>query len=79
MVNRLSDKVYLPVVFFLIVQMFVSSEIFWAMGLLLCLYIITIKDHYMVIIPFKAFRILLVFLVWGIVLGINIIGNGDTG
>lgn len=64
------NKIYWPIVVFLIVQTFVSSEVFWVMGLLVCLYYVFINQQGKIKIPFREYKTLFTFLLWGFIMGI---------
>lgn len=69
-------KIYWPVVAFLIVQTFISSELFWILGLTVCGYYIIIKRKGKIMIPFSEYKTLFVFLIWGALLGIIGVAQG---
>ena len=75
--NIIREKIYWPVIFSLIIQLFVSSEIFWVLGLVTLIYIL-FHENFTARIPFKEYSVLFAFLMWGIILGSFIIGEGDT-
>ena len=75
--SKISEKIYIPVLFFLLVQMFISNELFWALGMVCALYFL-FHDRFRLVLPFKEYRMLFVFMVWGIFLGLFIIGRLDT-
>lgn len=63
------NKIYWPVVIFLIIQTMVSSELFWLLGLLVCIYEI-VKRRGKIDLPFKEYKIFFVFLIWGTLIGL---------
>lgn len=64
------NKVYFPIVFFLVIQNFVSSEVFWCLGALSTLFYIVAKRKWKMLIPQREIAILVVFVIWGAILGI---------
>lgn len=64
------DKIYWPIVFFILIQVFVSSEVFWILGIFTIIYILLLKEKGRFIIPFSEYRLLFYFWIWGAVLGL---------
>lgn len=69
MLSKKSGKIYWPIVILLLIQTIVSSEIFWIIGALLLIYSI-VTYHGLIILPFKEYIILIIFLFWGIIISL---------
>lgn len=67
--NTKYSKIYWPIVILLLIQTIVSSEIFWILGALICFYKII---HYKgsIFLPFKEYKILILFVFWGMIIGL---------
>lgn len=68
--QKISKNIYWPIVIFLLLQNYVSSETFWVVGFIYCAVIVFVKNRGKAVIPFKEYKWLFVFLIWGSVLGI---------
>lgn len=62
-------KIFWIIVIFFIIQNYVSSEIFFLLGLIYALYHIFFKNGAKIFLPFKEYKILLLFLIWGTLFG----------
>ena len=67
--KRLIENVYWPIVVLIILQQYVSSEIFWLLGFMMCIYEV-VKNRGLFYIPFAEYKKLFIFLPWGIFIGI---------
>lgn len=76
--KREDSKIFWTVVFFLIVQTLISSELFTALGLIVVAYYIFIKNHGTIFVPFSQYKILILFLVWGAVIGLVLLEKGES-
>jgi len=73
-----TKRIYWPVVAFLLVQTIISNEMFWALGLLtVCCYIFIMNSR-KIFLPFSEYKILFVFLAWGILLGLIALSRGTN-
>lgn len=64
------NKVFWPIVFLLLIQLYMPSEMFWLVGFTIVLYEILLKKRGKFIIPFKEYKILFLFIPWGFIIGI---------
>lgn len=71
-------NIYLPIVLLLLIQQYVSSEIFWAIGLVLCTYEVFYLKKGRFQIPFREYKILFLFLIWGVMLGVVAYACGNN-
>lgn len=65
----LKQNVCWPVVFLLIIQLFVSSDVFWVLGLSFCILEI-VKSRKNFSIPFAEYKQLFFMVLWGLSIGI---------
>lgn len=65
-----SDKILWIVTIFLIIQNYIPSELFFILGLIYILYYIIFKDDKKIFIPLKEYKILILFFIWGLVVGL---------
>lgn len=65
-----SDKILWTVTIFLIIQNYIPSELFFILGLIYILYYIFFKDDKKIFIPLKEYKILILFFIWGLVVGL---------
>ncbi len=78
MMRQILSKIYLPVVFFLLIQDVISSEMFWMLGMIVAVYYLFIDNRLVFQLPHKELGIIFVFLFWGSVLGIISLVSNDT-
>lgn len=68
--KSIANKIYLPIIIYLLIQIIVPSEFFWFIGLLNCIYIIFLKNDMKIVLPFSEYKILILFVLWGSLIGI---------
>lgn len=71
------NNVFFTIIVFLIIQNYVSSELFFIIGLIHMIYYIVFKDRTKIFLPFREYKILIIFFVWGTILGLASFVNGD--
>ena len=71
-------KYYLPIIIFMLIQNFISNELFFIIGLIYVCYNIFLNNKMKIFKPFKEYSILIIFLIWGFILGLINIVLGDT-
>lgn len=68
--DKKEKKYFLPIIIFLIIQNYISSELFFIIGSIYLLFYIGFKNKAKVYLPFKEYIILIIFLIWGVCLGL---------
>ena len=79
MKKSLINKIYIPIVLFLIIQKFVPSEAFFVIGLLYVIYLTLFDNKSKIFLPFREYKILIILLVWGSLIGvIRLMDNNNS-
>lgn len=65
-----SDKIFWIVTIFLILENYIPSELFFILGFIYCLYYTVFKNGRKIFLPFKEYKILVLFLILGSILGL---------
>lgn len=68
--NKKERKYFLPIILFLIIQNYISSEMFFLLGCAYLVFYVGFKENFKLYMPFKEYRILIIFLIWGLLLGV---------
>ena len=62
--------IFWPTLIFPVVQLFVSNEVFWMIGFISLCFIVVFKNNWRFTIPFPEYIIMIVFILWGMLLGL---------
>lgn len=65
-----NNKVFFSIILFLIIQNYIPSEYFFIIGVIYLLYYFFFKENMKFIKPLKECRILILFVIWGILMGL---------